>query len=544
LNAPTAPPPGSDRRPPSAVRAAVALAVLGALVAGLPVVLGPGDLIFPDAMEYADMARGLARGDGLLDRAVWPYQLSFSAEAPAPAVRRAPGFPWGQALVFKGFGPSDRAARAAGAFFFWLCGGLVFLLVLRLGRAGVPLPGGAASAPQVAFIASFLVLFDPGLLLYGTAGLSEPLFTAALLVIALALTADPFPGRWMLAGFLAGSSQLIRLNGFTLIASILAAAWPAGEGVRWRRLLAVLIGAAPPLGWLALRNHSAVGDLSFLGPNGAIVFNELGGLPPHGIERRMFLPPASPPTWAWVFEGRLDEFLLKAWRGLEKNLSAAAMGASPLAAGASLFYGAARWPSMPAPVRALWILLTVSGAVWIGLFAVGEFEGPRFFTPLAPLALVLTLIACCDMCGTDGLRARGSRLGLGFVLLALTLPGVFRLAQLLERPREPSFGRVLGSLLEQSTPAEAVILADVPWAVAWFGDRTAVWLPLRVDEVEALRERAGATHLLLTPATASDGEIEPRWREIYFGERQPPSNWRALAGLDFGGSIHLFSLGP
>ena len=50
----------------------------------------------------------------------------------------------------------------------------------------------------------------------------------------------------------------------------------------------------------------------------------------------------------------------------------------------------------------------------------------------------------------------------------------------------PYFPQALNSKLHNITAENEVILTDQPWAVAWYADRTAIWLPRRIDEFEEI----------------------------------------------------------
>jgi len=112
-----------------------------------------------------------------------------------------------------------------------------------------------------------------------------------------------------------------------------------------------------------------------------------------------------------------------------------------------------------------------------------------------------------------------------FLAFPLFYPGLYALRSLMT-PDEPNdFRQRLARMVQANTSPDDVILTDIPWAVAWYGDRPAVWLPQRVSETEAIRERAGATHLFLSDAVRVNAEIDPLWTTIYQGRIGPPQ-WR------------------
>lgn len=514
-------------------------AIFAAGLTAVLVFLGPRALRYPDAMEYADMARGLARGDGLWDRAVWIYQLSFSDEVPAPAVRRAVLYPVFQSLVFRMHGSSDLAAHATSAIFFLLAALATYQLALYA-RPGMR--ADFASAPLIAFAAGTFALFDAPSLSYAVSGLSEPMFAFVVVLIACLIVHDPFPGRWLLVGLLVGAAQWVRLNGFTLIVPALLAAFVVDRPRFIRNAALCIAGAAPLLLAIAIRNQQAVGMFSVVGINGAIFFNGIGGLTEHGIERRLYLPPESAPTIGWIFQGHLGEFWAKFTRGLDQNFMAALTATSPLAWGAAALFAGAGWTRTSPRLRALAAFTFSAAAIWVVMFATGEFEGSRFFVPLAPLVLTLAVIGFVELMDAEAWSRMPARIAAGALALALLLPGVYRLAELMGPDDNERVRLAIGKVIQSQTPPDAVILTDFPWASAWYGDRASVWLPQSVGETPRVAERAGATHVLLSNTGAGNPEIDDSWKEIYYRRAGYPRDWRMLDTEPMSGSLVLFEL--
>src|SRR6185436_235101 len=140
-------------------------------------------------------------------------------------------------------------------------------------------------------------------------------------------------------------------------------------------------------------------------------------------------------------------------------------------------YGAAAWSRISPPVRALLIFTLSSAFLWLALFSLGEFEGPRFYVPLSPLVLMLAALAFRDLIEWATSLKRASIIGAVVLAAAMLLPGVFKIAFLLSGDRPDPFRAALGELIQSHLPEDAIILSDVPWAVAWYGDRTSVWIP-------------------------------------------------------------------
>lgn len=82
-----------------------------------------------EALEYAQLARNLARGEGFVTSAIWPISLSYFPRLRAhPDMLHAPLFPLWQAAFFRGGGISERMIAASSGL-AWAAGiGALFLL--------------------------------------------------------------------------------------------------------------------------------------------------------------------------------------------------------------------------------------------------------------------------------------------------------------------------------------------------------------------------------------------------------------------------------
>lgn len=488
----------------------------------LLVAFGPAGLRYPDAMEYADMARGIARGDGLLDRSVWIYQLSFTPDVPSPSIRRAPLFPVMQSVAFWLFGPSDLVAHGTSAFCFLLAALMLFALATYVS----PLE---KHAWLVGLSAATLFLFDAQSLFYSVSGLSEPLFTLAVLGIAFLLASPPIRGQWFLIGLLAGASHWIRLNGFMLVLPCLIASFARDRKTFLQSLLPILSGTAIPIVLIAFRNWQAIGSFSPTGINGAIIFNELGGLTEHGIERKLYLPPDSPPNLLWAFQHHLADFAAKVTRGLDKNLIAALAAVSPVVSGAVALHAAAGWNTMEPRVRALSAFTLSTLGLWLLMFSLGEFEGSRFYVPLSPLMILLAVLAFVEIGRGNRAGRREIIVGAAALITLSGLPGLLRLPGLQRNDNGVEHRRYLREAIQRATPPGSVIMTDSPETVAWYGDRTALWIPRSPAETARIAERAKATHLVLTQFAARNRELDPAWGDIFMRRSPPPFKAQPLS---------------
>ncbi len=169
--------------------AVIALLTVGAL--GLVALFTANSLVrvrtfTADSMNYVDVARRVAAGDGLVQSTGGfnqPFWLSGSLDLPSAFTAQAPGYPLAIALVAGAGIDAADAALVVSAMAYAAILALVFLLGRRIGG-----PGAGAIALGAA------VLFVP-LTYLGRAALSECLGVAVVLLFLLLLDSFLAPRR-------------------------------------------------------------------------------------------------------------------------------------------------------------------------------------------------------------------------------------------------------------------------------------------------------------------------------------------------------------
>lgn len=76
----------------------------------------------------------------------------------------------------------------------------------------------------------------------------------------------------------------------------------------------------------------------------------------------------------------------------------------------------------------------------------------------------------------------------------------------------PYYPKAYNRVLAGNTTVQDVIISDVPWATAWYGDRISVWLPRnlrQIEQIEALASGQGTpvTGLLISPYSYNNDKI-------------------------------------
>jgi len=247
----------------------------------------------PDAMRYASVARAYLRGEGFAWRQYLPYELATEGYNPD---KRYPHFlhPLAIAAAMTLLGERDAAVALASA----VPTVLAALLVFALGRRWFD--------ARVGLVAALAFALGADTLYYGLSGLTEPLFTVVLLIVAACYVAGLRRGGWTAAAWMAGAGaalglgQAVRPVGvlyalpFALVALI-------AKGPRWRRAGAFLAGFAALFAlttWVGAGRFLPVGDPSYGLLTGIGEFREK-----YDFHRMLAVPPD---PWAYVFAHRGD----------------------------------------------------------------------------------------------------------------------------------------------------------------------------------------------------------------------------------------------
>jgi hypothetical protein len=277
---------------------------------------------------------------------------------------------------------------------------------------------------------------------------------------------------------------------------------------------------------LSIRNQLVIGRFDPVGPPRWVLVNDTGKLwedgvyPDHGIERCLEGPESSL-QFALRHPGRL---MGKFARNLRLNLQAAFLATSPLLWG--LFLAAVLAGILSPEQRRL--AGFVAGAILITIlaFSTGELEGDRFFVPFTPL---LAAVAGAWFGQGKGEVSRAeapviSRAWKLLLVLFIIYPGVFSLVEESIRvdPSERqkhfhaqvAFRRALADVVERVSKPGENVLSNTPWGAGWYGDRTAYWLPMTLEDLERLQERIPVQAVLLDGSVSGSREVSPEWGRL------------------------------
>lgn len=456
----------------------LAAAAVSALSIGVFAGLCVDGLWRPDAFDYAQIAREIARGHGMSSlQAIYALHLDFLRDhagfaAPWPNLHRFPLPSLAQAALFRLLGADTPAVVAYGAVFHAATAALLFAW------ARATLGTGAAAA------CVFLFTCNGAMLESASSGLSEPPVAFFFTLAAWAAWRSREGGGalpWLVAGAALGAATLARTNAllaapvFALAAVVRSARQEGPTGARARRaggalalFAAGLLGALVP--WL-LRNQ------------------ELTGSPFFSLHGYFLLPSGTGPAWEkwdltvpWVRErvpplefalAHPEALLAKWWRHLgalavDLPRFAGTLGVFPLAFAAALL-------PLRADLRALAAFAAAAFALNAALVSFTDFYFDKYAFHFLPLAILLAVAALAGALERwVPARARGPAFALALVLMA-DLPGV---AAAFERvpAQRARFERDHFRHLREWTAPRDVILSDQSYAVAWEADRRSVRL--------------------------------------------------------------------
>jgi hypothetical protein len=474
----------------------VVVAAVGIAVGVAEYALHYRGLVFPDALDYAQMARETAAGRFLRTLIVRPHTVAWGQAEPFRDLSRPPLHP----LVLGGWfalaGPGELQAAVFSAL-FWLASGVA---LFALGRS--------RTASPAALAAGGLFFLSPRLLPYAWSGMSEPAFIL-LLVLGFDMLSKP---RQTASGSLAGS-LLIATACLWRAVGVLAIPWAILVGWRGhghsRRGRVLLVGGltAPLLGWVLVRRLS--------GASGPLSFN-LAQLP-------MFTE--AYPRYS-LFRGSVTVdpvgFLLsnpaavaaKFWFGLKVYLKGMLV-LLPVPATVAWVLGVAvpRYNRKLLPLRNATVGLVATYLCILPLYE----PTPRFLLPLIPLLL---LLGSAQVWAISPRRARIPVLVVWTAVCVIDLHTWVRAPVSPPERFPPTERRTLTSLIGPS----AVVLTDAPWRTAWELGVKSVWIPQDEETLRFVERKVpGVEAFILTPALPAmdPSERPPFWMGVWQGRIWP-----------------------
>ncbi len=521
---------------PRRLRRWVRYVLAGAALAGLPALLGLAyygsrfsGLTDVEALDQAQVARHLARGEGFATSAVTPLA---AAAAPEGGVwrdwRQAPLHVLLLSVVLGPEGGRDNAVGLLALLFWFLLIGLTCLFAWRLfgpGTAALTTVMTAVSLPLIATATSGRELM-----------LWSVLVVAALYVLyelaphesepeqaGQPSQPDPPGSLWrpVVVGLILGLSVLASYRSLALLPALLVVIgwfWPRRAWRARGALCAGVLGATAP--WL-VRNWAGAGNPFF-----SLVWWNLTADTrafPGGVAFQDPSLAAAGPIAAAC--GHAGDVLRKAVANLAA-LRDGLFGAADVYI-AGVFLVALFFPAEPQRAARLRRGVCLMAVLGLPVVAFGRAD-PGLLLPLVPLINAFAarfflerlqgLSLGIRLSGERRIRSATMRPALALVAAGLVAyPLLVAFATSPYQYYDPLAPPPLATLDDPDILGEeAVVLTDVPWRVARYADRRAVLLPRRHEELPEVEARTGRCEYALLTGGLSTGlaRDDPFWRRL------------------------------
>ncbi|MGC8834367.1 MAG: ArnT family glycosyltransferase [Armatimonadota bacterium] len=423
-------------------------------------------LVLADAMDYAQIARNIAEGQGFTTSVVRPLGTAFSGQiSRVPDTTHPPLFTLALAIMFGAFGISDATVVLTSGLFFLLTIPVVYILARRLfGR-------------RVALISTIVYVLGERMIQYALSGTNITLaaFLTTLMLLALHSAhmthADPNRSgagvkQCAAAGFLLG---LCYLTEYAFALALIPAAIYILATHNRRRfastaafLLSFGLATAP---WM-IRNYTLTGSPVF-GLRSYELVMMTSTHPAYTLYRSTEIRPL-----AEMLGGQAAQILKKWLIGLqamyEQIPSLAGGWLMPLFLAGFLHLFRRRGADS---LRALALLMM--GAVLIASVLLQP--NIELLVPFVPFITIMAVAFAVHLLNSLGMPRTASTLAAAAVVAVLAVPTVLRIAAPLPTVRDVGASHLMA--IKRGTPENTVVVSDVPWAVAWYANRTSIWLP-------------------------------------------------------------------
>lgn len=484
----------------------------------------------PEAMEHAQLARNLYRGNGFTTQCVRPSELRLLNSKPGydilrhPDLRHGPVFPFilsaGMRVAGPDFSvqlngdtytPETRAILPACILLSMGAGLFIYLLGTRLYG---PATGGLAAVSYF-LMDSMLELStrgtcEPALMFFVTGGIYA-------LMLAISQREKERPAwTWLVSSAVAGAlCGLAFLTGYTagIIAlvscAVLFLSMRSGGPAAAALFAAVFMAVVAP--WLA-RNQRLVSNPLGMAPQAAL--NYTHAYPADSRDRAAdYTAPR-----AQVVQALRIKLTRRMTRIYNIELRTLGEGLVICFFFAGLFYSDGQRES-----NALKWLAAVGAALLLPLAALLEPGGEDLMNMLLPvivLAGVAFFVRVLEMheFPDPSLQALLRWVFVGLIALPTAVGILSPQPRYPYPPYYPPFIAYATGLLAK----DEAVCTDIPWAVAWYGDRTAILLPKSVDRFSELKGElfeCSAVYLTTRSAELAGGQGM---------EASPLASWSAL----------------
>lgn len=424
-----------------------------------------------DYHEYCQIARNMYEGNGYSTSVLRPISYQFFQTLPQPEVTRMPGYPWVLSFFFTLLGVSDEAVIVCNSLFFALLLVMVFLVAYELSSSIIT---GIVAALMTASMESFL---------YFTLTAEPNIFYAALFMAFIYFYLK-YPEQHIIQGVILGLLYTVRANTLFVIMGFLAAELLNGNKWPERIRNAVVLGAGCVIGLMPymIRNYMVIGKPLFsLYSYSLLLYTK--GYPAYTV---------------WTQLTRVDPagYLLQhPAEVIEKSL----MFLKSLISSSIPFYKptvlamvvAGLFAPLQDPRLRRLRFIVVTGVVVQTILVLPLGPVPYYYMFFFPVMIAVGLTNAQKIAG------RFSPAIAAVALLIVTVSSVPYWKA--GKPGNPFIS--IGEQVRQTTGREDIILTDIPWEIAWYGNRRAVWLPYDLDTLARISKTLKPRYLILAGAS-------------------------------------------
>ncbi len=442
------------------------------LIIALRAALGFGQLQYPGAMDEAQIARNIAESRGFVTNQITPLSLyATNSHVPTPDVTNPPLYPVMLALMFGAFGAKDSTVIATSLGFLALTTLMVFLTARRMFSLGV------ASVAAALFSTQFEV---DKLALSGSSAMMAAFMTIWLLYV-LTVPGERGPRNYAKAGVVFGLGCLTHYGLAFLTPALLIYVWFACDK---RKGLAVALFAASALlvvsPWM-VRNFFAVGSPFFTVSQYDVLMNTR--LYPTYTAHRIYGDLPSPLGFA------ITHVPLLASKALDGVLQLHYQWPQQAGLYVFPFFALALFAKFK-DKRILTFRKLIVACIFI--LTMGVAIGDQAAMHLIGLVPIVVVFAASCMVSLSS-RLTGSSLRSTALVAAIVIFAALPTCSALARNVTPAPVGIpaLFADINEVVAKDAIIATDCPWALAWYGRRTAVWFPFDPRQLASMEGKLG-----------------------------------------------------
>lgn len=495
-----------------------------------------------EAMEYAQLGRNIADGNGFVTKCIRPVDfrtLDINTESEGkisylPELRKGPIYPLLLSLGFKIsktsfsipdagklFKPEAMVVVPLGIIFFLLTAILVFFIGLKLFNQ------------QVALLSMVLTLVNGSLLSFSIAGNPMPIvlfFTSAIILLVLHASSLMNTNKsWMLwgalllvAGILCGMAFLTLYAMIALLPMVLIWLWVVFDQ---KRLLAVgvlvvfFVLCITP--WI-LHNQAVSGSLFGLAPS--TVIHDTFMYNGDAYDREL-APELSNSITSLAIKNKFKATLSQVF---SKNMGLGGLGII----GAFFLVSLLSKSEQQENNLLKWIILTgvFSMVIIIGLCGI---ESLRMMTIFFPIMIVFGVAFFCELVARLTNYVEDYDLLPAVILVVIvSLPVVLTVFSIRGSVPYPPYYPPLVSYVTNMLDDNEMLCTDIPWATAWYGNQPSVLLPAKVGDLDRMGNfgwKCSGIYLAekITPKNSSE---DSSWQTLR--RKEVPKNFALIHGIN------------